>query len=104
MIQIGCISFDGLTSPEKAAWLENLSDEFNRCFVEVTDGDGSIVRDFDEEIFTIDDLIDSEYCAGSYAYIDKTLTEASDIAKLDAARKRTNAAWSGMLGFYPVED
>lgn len=104
-IQLGCIAYDDLENDEQREWLENLDPEFNRCFVQVLEGDASKVYAFDQnEILTIDKLIDSDYCDGCYVAVDKVLTDESEIARLDAVRDRSNASlFAGMIYFQPVE-
>lgn len=104
-IQIGMICESDLESDEQKEWLENLSNEQNRNFVEVTEGDASKVYSFDQnEVLSLDQLLNSEYCAASHVAIDRVLTDAEDVARLDAARERSNAAsWSGVIYYSPSE-
>lgn len=104
-IQIGMICADDLESDEQKEWLENISDEQNRNFVEVTEGDASKVYSFDQnEVLSLDQLLNSEYCAASYVAIDNVLTDAEDVARLDASRERSEAtSWSGAIYYRPSE-
>ena len=105
-IQIGNLVSDNLESAAHIEWLENLSDEMNRCFVEVTDGDASHARAIDvNEVLTIDELMKSDYARGSYIAVDADLTDDADIKKLESIRERAKAKLGfGMAYFCPVED
>lgn len=68
-VQIGNIVMDNLENEDKKVWLESQSDENNNLFVEVSNGDARIIRDFEAQAYSEDELIENEYSHGCYIYV-----------------------------------
>ena len=103
-IQIGSINYDDIEDPAKRKWLESVDSSMNPLFVEVLDGDASLVRDFDNEnVLTFDDLMASSYAQECYVAVDKDLADESEIAAMDNSRARAESLPFGLLYFEPAE-
>ena len=97
-IQIGCITPDDLEHNRE--WLESLGDDFNEAFVEVEDGDFSLVRAIVEEAIPFDDprLRDGYVC-----FDPKTIASAA-IESLTKNRQECPPFWAGYKAYRPVVD
>jgi hypothetical protein len=105
-IQIGNLIPDELESDEQRTWLENLSDDLNNLFVEITDGDHTNARAIDTDCFTAGELLDSSYSRDFYIAVDPHATDSVHIQEFMAKRTLVKAPrysrFDGLLYFRPV--
>lgn len=98
-IQIGSINFENIESPELREWLENLDDELNIQFVEILDGDVSLVRQCGQELISAEEILDNydDFEVSASKFFD-----AEFIEKMDARRERAHAYWDSDIVWRPV--
>lgn len=104
LIQVGCIVPDNLENEETKEWLESLDSEFNYQFVEITEGDESLVKDFICELITPEEIMSGEY-DDYYIALDKELLEDSGQTELlnflEDEREKTKPLPMGEMLFRP---